>query len=668
MSKPGFAALFGAVLLAAVAHAEPASTSAKPIPTIDFARKSVFIAAKISPNGDYVAVRHWLGDQIALGIIDLKTHKISASMRLNRDEHVGDFWWVGPDRVVVEAETRVGPLDIPALTGELWGVKADGSGSIYLFGYRGNNSLGAHGPGAVADWAFGEMIDPLPRDPIHALIASYPWIGGDGGFVTIYKLDVRSGAKAKVGIVPGYPPFDVAADDNGKPLFAYANDRNSKYHGYVWSDDKSDWVELEFPNGPPKQLDHAFISGDGKSAFTIVSDATNRGCLDEIVLATRQFKEIGCDEGLNASEILFSHDGSRRPIGVARTASEKAAYFASDDPDVKLMKALHNTFPDQRLTVTSETEDGSKLVLHAQSDRNPGDFYLFDRATQKAEFLIATRDWIDPRQMQPRKVVEYTARDGTVIHAILTKGAGTLGKAPLVVLPHGGPHSGIHDTWVWGPLDHWAQFLANRGYDVLQPNFRGSGGYGYAFEHAGYRHWGTLMIDDITDAARWAIAQGIADPQRMCIFGASWGGYATMMSLVREPDLYQCGVAFAGVYDLPSQISDTDGAQWLIGRNYLDEAIGTDSKELAAQSSINYVDRLKAPVFLVHGTEDRRVPFSQAKKLRKALEKAGKPYEWMEVAHEGHGFWKDENNVEFLDKLAAFLDKNIGNGASPPPQ
>lgn len=652
--------LLGAVLFAVAAHAEPSPTPAQPIPTIDFARKSTFIEAKISPNGEYLAVRHWLDDQIALGIIDMKSHKISASMRLNRGDHVGEFWWVGPSRVVVELEKREGPLDIPALTGELWGVDADGSNSVYLFGYRGNKSLGAHAPGATAEWAHAQMLNPLPRDPKHALIASYGWIGGDGGFPTIYRLDVNSGVKERVGIVPGYQPFDVASDDNGKPLFAYANDRDNRSHGYIWSDDKGDWVELEFPGGPPKEFEHAAISGDGTSAFTIVSDDSNRACLDEIVLATREVKTLTCEEGLAGKELIFTYDGSRRPLAIGADSPRLPKMLQPQHADAHILEMLHEAFPTDHVHITSRTLDGAKLVVHTSSDRNPGDYYLLDRATKKAEFLISTRDWIDPRRMQPRQVVEYKARDGTVIQAILTTGAGASGKGPLVVLPHGGPHSGIHDTWHW---DHWAEFLATRGYNVLQPNFRGSGGYGYAFEHAGYHHWGTLMIDDITDAARWAVSEGIADPQRMCIFGASWGGYATMMSLVREPDLYKCGVAFAGVYDLPSQISDSDTARSRMGRIYLDEAVGTDSKTLAEQSSINYVDRLKAAVFLVHGTDDERVPFSQAKKLRKALEKAGKPYEWMEVAHEGHGFWKDSNNVEFLDKLAAFLDKNIGKNA-----
>jgi dipeptidyl aminopeptidase/acylaminoacyl peptidase len=224
-------------------------------------------------------------------------------------------------------------------------------------------------------------------------------------------------------------------------------------------------------------------------------------------------------------------------------------------------------------------------------------------------------------------------------------------------MPHGGPHSGIHDTWRW---DHWAQFLASRGYAVLQPNFRGSGGYGYAFEHAGYHHWGTTMIDDITDGTRWAMEKGYVDGSRVCIFGASWGGYAALMSAVREPDLYRCAVGFAGVYDLKLQVSDSDTAESTMGRNYLADAVGTDDKTLAEQSPITYIERLKAPVLIIHGTADKRVPFSQAKRLRKALEQYHKPYEWMEKSGEEHGFYKDENNVEFLDRLAAFLGKNLG--------
>jgi dipeptidyl aminopeptidase/acylaminoacyl peptidase len=309
--------------------------------------------------------------------------------------------------------------------------------------------------------------------------------------------------------------------------------------------------------------------------------------------------------------------------------------------------------------VTSRTLDGRKIVVLVDSDRNPGDFYLIDRESRKAEYLLSRRSWIDPAAMAPVEAITYRTRDGATIHAYLTAAAGaSASKAPLVVVPHGGPH-GPRDFWAWDP---WAQALASRGYAVLQPNFRGSGGYGYAHQSAGYRKWGTLMQDDLTDAVKWAVGQGIADPARVCIMGGSYGGYAALMSPTREPDLYRCAIGFAGVYDLISQSEDSDIPDSLMGRNYLEEVLG-DAATMREQSPVTHIEKLRVPVLIAHGTADKRVPFSQAKVLRKALKKHDKAFEWAEYEDEEHGFWIEKNHEDFLTRALTFLDRHIGAAA-----
>ena len=219
----------------------------------------------------------------------------------------------------------------------------------------------------------------------------------------------------------------------------------------------------------------------------------------------------------------------------------------------KVRASLMRAFPGSNVRITSTTADGSLAIVFVDSDVNPGDYYLFDTKTMRAEFLRATRTWIDPRQMRPRKPIEVTARDGVKLHGYLTQPAGT-GPQPLVVLPHGGPH-GIRDTW---EFDWEAQLLASRGYAVLQINFRGSAGYGMDFETAGYRQWGAGMQDDVTDATRWAIEQKVTEPNRICIFGGSYGAFAALMGAAREPDLYRCAVGYAGIYDLELMLSSAD--------------------------------------------------------------------------------------------------------------
>lgn len=297
------------------------------------------------------------------------------------------------------------------------------------------------------------------------------------------------------------------------------------------------------------------------------------------------------------------------------------------------------------------------------SDRSPGDYYLFDTRTRKADYFAAVRDWINPEEMSERRPIQLKARDGTQLWGYLTLPKGRdPRKLPLVVNPHGGPFY-IRDRW---GFDSDAQLLANRGYAVLQVNFRGSGGYGSDFVTAGKKAWATTMIADITDATRWTIAQGYADPSRVCIYGASYGGYAALMSAIVEPDLYRCVIGYAGVYDLQLLKKDSDLASTNSGKKFFAEAIAGTDQEMIGQSPINYLDQLRAPVLIVHGKDDARAPFSQAKALRSALESRKHRYQWLVRGDEGHGFWQVENIEAFYSTLIGFIDQNIGPASLPP--
>ena len=202
--------------------------------------------------------------------------------------------------------------------------------------------------------------------------------------------------------------------------------------------------------------------------------------------------------------------------------------------------------------------------------------------------------------------------------------------------------------------------LASRGYSVLQVNFRGSGGYGRAFESSGYGEWGASMQDDLTDATLWAIKEGFTEAGKVCISGASYGGYAAMMGAVREPDLYACVVAYAGVYDLKLMFEKGDIPSRESGLVFLRKVIGEDEEVLRQRSPVYNLDKVKAPIFIVHGKEDRRVDIEHAYRLRKGLEELGKPYEWLVKPKEGHGFYKPENQLEYFERILAFFDKYIG--------
>ena len=257
--------------------------------------------------------------------------------------------------------------------------------------------------------------------------------------------------------------------------------------------------------------------------------------------------------------------------------------------------------------------------------------------------------------MQP---IEFKAKDGTTLYGFYT--ANGTGPKPMVVMPHGGP-IGPFDNWGY---DSHVQYLASRGYAVLQVNYRGSGGRGYNFQHDGWAQWGGLIQDDIADGVRWAIAQGKADPSRVCIFGASFGGYSALMNPVRNPGMYKCAVGYAGVYDL-NLLSRTDwSAKSRNGRRQFDRWVGGDEAKRAEQSPANYAAKIDIPVFLIHGKDDQTARVDQFHAMDNALQAAGKKPQTLLIEGEGHGFYNPDNVADLYKRIDAFLRANIGGGAA----
>jgi dipeptidyl aminopeptidase/acylaminoacyl peptidase len=329
-----------------------------------------------------------------------------------------------------------------------------------------------------------------------------------------------------------------------------------------------------------------------------------------------------------------------------------------DAPESKLLALLSPQFPGEDVSLRSSTTHASKVVFLVTGDRDPGEFFLYEAKARRASFLFARMPWIEPESMAAMEPISLKARDGLVLHGYLTRppGKAEAKDLPLVVFVHGGPH-GPRDEWGFDP---YVQVLASRGYAVLQVNYRGSGGYGRAFEQAGYREWGGKMQDDVTDATHWAFAQGIADPKRTCIFGGSYGGYAALEGAVKEPALYRCAIGYVGVYDLRMMYSRGDIQQSLYGENYLKRVLGEDDAELTARSPLAHIDRLKAKVMLIVGGQDKRVPPAHGLALHSALSKAHVEHEWLYQRTEGHGFYDEKHVEDLYSKVLAFLDRNIG--------
>jgi dipeptidyl aminopeptidase/acylaminoacyl peptidase len=301
------------------------------------------------------------------------------------------------------------------------------------------------------------------------------------------------------------------------------------------------------------------------------------------------------------------------------------------------------------------------ILVSSYSDVMPGALYLYDLQSKELVLFGKTAPHIDPVRMAYKHPLRYGARDGLSIPAYLTLPNGVPPKnLPMVVLVHGGPSvRGGH----WG-FNREAQFLASRGYAVLEPDFRGSLGYGRKHEMAGWRQWGLGMQNDVADGARWAIAKGFADPKRICVAGASYGGYATLMGLVNDPDIFRCGVSWVGVTDINLLYSVTWGDMSEEARKYqLPLWIGDqvqDAAQLAATSPIVQAARIKRPLILAYGGSDSRVPVVHGTKFYSAVKAHNPDVEWIEYVNEGHGWRSMQANVDFWSKVEVFLNKHIG--------
>ena len=657
-SKLLLAGLLSLAISVVQAQQAPApQVSAQALTARHFARLPTYDHAELSPDGTHLAMTARVDGAVMLGVLRLADLQTVSTLHFAQGRStIGDFTWSAGNRLLIELGEDYGSLAQPQLTGELASMDLDGSNKTLLFSNRLGKwfSTGTHITSRRTPRGAAYVEDPLVDDAGFALIRlRVP----DSEFDALYRLDERSGDTRKIAAAPMRYPWDYYADRSGNPRLVWgANDDHDAPVIFHRASDR--WLPLTLPG---VRVRPQLVSGDGKLAWFRAEAADGRTCLLEWDSSRPEApaRERLCRPSNVLGAVLS--DADRRPVAVEIGDRGEIAVLDAQAIEVQVLQSLQAQFPGQMVRLASTSRDHRVLLYRVHSDRNSGEYYVYDAATGKARFLDATQSWLDPDRMAAQRRVEFKARDGLPLHGFVTMppGKGTK-NLPLVVIPHGGP-IGIRDWWGW---DADAQYLASRGYAVLQVNFRGSGGYGEAFRKAGYREWGGKMIDDLTDSTRTLIADGTVDGGRVCIYGGSYGGYAALMSAIREPDLYRCAVGYAGVYDLPLLFRESDVTLQRIGRRFWQDSMGDDPALLQAQSPVSRLDTLRAAVMIVHGEEDLRAPYSQAKALRAALERRKLPYEWLVKANEGHGFYDEANRTELFEKVGAFIDRHIGTAAA----
>jgi len=508
----------------------------------DLSRHSEFYNAKISPDGKYLAVLMNDEGKKSLAFMRLSDFEVTYVQKASDDTQAGSYYWVNDERVVIEVEQILGSQAQPTSAGELYAVNYDGSRGEMIFGYRSESGslLRAYG---------GEIISVLPDDEKHILVSKTELTRGEQKS-NVTRLNVYTGREKIIKVSPiGYNRFLVDKEGVPRIVVGIDDEHNSKI---FFSDKRGDGWELLDTLGNRQFVPISF-GADTTKLYALESESGEPA------------KLIQYDIKAKTSEVLFSSDiaepsylleSSSDVIYGIRIDEDYPQYqFIRDDLiEAQVHKSLLNAFGGDVVGITSKTKDSKKMVLHVSGDKNPGQFYLFDTETMKAKLLFSAADWLNPADFVSTEAFRIRTSDGYQLTGYLTlPDTKSSENLPLIVIPHGGPHA--RDYWGFDPT---AQLLAKEGYAVVKINFRGSTGFGKQFEEAGYGEWGRKIQDDIADAARYVIDSGIADPERVCIFGASFGGYSAFQSAIRFPDIYKCAIGYAGVYDLPLLFNDGD--------------------------------------------------------------------------------------------------------------
>ncbi len=482
----------------------------------------------------------------------------------------------------------------------------------------------------------------------------------------VYRLNTRSGRKT---LVTSSNPGKVQQwflDKDGVPRAALSTD-GKKLGETFWYRDSADtpWRKISSVEGlAAKRIRPAAFDEDG-TLFVYANLTTDKFAIYALDTGNGTLKELVTDnpkvdlDTENVSPMVRLKD--KRVLGF-RVNADLPEWIWFDEALAKAQATLNASLPKGNQNNMAVLDDG-RIVVNSWSERDPGTFYLYDPQSKKIQELLRPVDWLDPQKLATTQVVRYKARDGLEIPSYLTLPVGKEAKKlPLIAWIHGGPWA--RDEWRFNPD---VQFLANRGYAVFQPNYRGSSGFGLTHMTSSFKKLGQTMQDDITDGIRHLIDQGIVDANRVCIGGGSYGGYATMMGLEKEPGMFKCGIDEAGVVDLvwwedlgytDFNQGDPDAAE-----AHLKVTIGdtkTDRAMMEQYSPRLHADKVQAPVLIVHGAGDRRVPIKHAEAMRDGLKAAGKEVEWVVYAEEGHGFTKPENRVDRYKKIEAFLQKYLG--------
>jgi dipeptidyl aminopeptidase/acylaminoacyl peptidase len=598
------------------------------IPLKDFFRNPETTSYELSPGGQFIAFLKPYENRLNIWVQPRAGDEPKRITSVT-DRDISGFFWKS-DKYLLYVKDNGGDENF-----HLYAADRDGANTKQLTPYDGVRV---------------EMIDDLEDHPTDVIIGMNK---RNKEIFDAYRLNVETGELKVIAENPGNIASWVTDHDGNIRVATTTDGVNTSL---LYRKSEQEPFKTILTTNYKETFSPQFFTFDNKNLYGVSNLGRDKSAAVEFDLDTgKETKVLYGNPEVDVDGIAYSHKRKVLTSAVFTTWKTERHFFDRQAED--LYTALQQRLPGYEVLVVSANKNEDTFVVRTISDRSQGAFYLYELGSGNLTKLADRNPWLKEDQLAVMKPIQYESRDGLTIHGYLTLPKGRVAKdLPLVVNPHGGPWA--RDSWGFNPE---VQFLANRGYAVLQVNFRGSTGYGRKFWEASFKQWGGTMQDDITDGVRWLVQQGIADSRRVAIYGGSYGGYAVLQGLTKNPDLYAAGVDYVGVSNLFTFLK-TIPPYWKPFLDMMYDMVGnpeTDKAWFEAHSPALNATKIKAPLFVAQGAKDPRVNINESNQIVEALKKRGIDVEYMVKQNEGHGFHNEENRFDFYEAMESFLAKHL---------
>tara|TARA_B100001287_G_C22685444_1_gene533177 strand:+ start:3950 stop:5875 length:1926 start_codon:yes stop_codon:yes gene_type:complete len=606
--------------------------SVKEIPLEDFFRNPEMSSFQLSPNGKYISYMKPWEDGNRMMNVYIREIDSDNEIRLTSasERSLYGYGWLNDERIAY-VQDKGGDENI-----HIYAVNIDGKNNIDLTPFENIQA---------------RITDNLEDDPNFILVAINK---RNARIHDVYRLNVNSGEMQMIAENPGNISGWMT-DNDGKLRIATTSDGVNS--SLLYRESESDEFKSILTTNFKESVSPLYFTFDNKELYVSSNRGRDKSAIFKFDLnQAKEYELIFENDEVDVYGLMRSKK-RKKITGVSYTTDKRQTHFF-DEWRESLQKKLESKLDGFEVALTDFSKDETKAIVITYSDRSRGTYYYYDIKQDNLIKLADLSPWLNEKDMAFMTPISYKSRDGLTIPGYLTLPLNYKKneKIPVIVNPHGGPWA--RDNW---GFDSQVQFLANRGYAVLQMNFRGSVGYGRDFWEASFKQWGKTMQDDITDGVNWLIDEGIADPDRIGIYGASYGGYATLAGLAFTPDLYACGVDYVGVSNIFTLL-ETLPPYWELGRQMMYEMIGnpeTEEELLRAASPLFHIDKIKAPLFVAQGANDPRVKQAESDQIVNALKLKGIDVPYMLKEDEGHGFYNESNQFDFYREMITFLNKHL---------